>query len=454
MFKGLFTRVRSHRLTAGVSILAFTQFSASVAGLVRDRVLNATFIHNLGVVDAYIAAFRPSDLLFQTCIMSAIGTVLVPILAQYKAKNNDEEMSNVLSSVMTTAGIIFGLIALVLGLCFPLIAPYLVQFTGPELDLYIQFGRLALLTNFLFVFGNALGQYLITIEKYWMYGITPILYTCGTILGTILLTPYYGSFGPIFGTLLGAIAYVLLRFVAVIRSGTSLSFSWWHIDLKEMGVLMVPRILSLGAFQIQLLFLDRIASGFAEGSVTINNAARNFQSVLVGVVGIAVAQSVYSILSQSAAVGDEKRFMKFFRTGILLCLSLTIPGAAALVMAAPLAAHLVHLASVYNVFFLCILLYAISIPFESISHLQLRAFYAMKNTLIPAIWGILGGVSAILCGYLLMNRYGIYSIAIGYTVGEIVQTVGLWIMLPRRTKKLSMDSLANVPERQELGGFV
>jgi len=35
-----------------------------------------------------------------------------------------------------------------------------------------------------FVMGNAFGQYLIAKQKYWAYGITPILYTLGTIAGT------------------------------------------------------------------------------------------------------------------------------------------------------------------------------------------------------------------------------------------------------------------------------
>jgi putative peptidoglycan lipid II flippase len=215
----LFKKAVKHELAGGITVLAVTQFVASAAGLVRDRMLAQTFASNIGVVDAYIAAFRPSDLLFQTCIMSAMGTVLVPVLAQYFAKNDRKEMSRVLNGTMGMAALIFGLIALVLGISFPYIAHYLVQFQGPELALYIQFGRLALLTNFLFVFGNALGQYLITVQKYWIYGVTPILYTLGTILGTMFLTFKFGPLAPIYGTLAGAIIYVILRWAAVLKGG-------------------------------------------------------------------------------------------------------------------------------------------------------------------------------------------------------------------------------------------
>ena len=81
--------LRQNRLMGGVAVLAVTQFGASLAGLLRENVLARVFAGNLGVVDAYVAAFNPSDLLFQTCVVSAMGTVLVPVLAKYKAKGND-----------------------------------------------------------------------------------------------------------------------------------------------------------------------------------------------------------------------------------------------------------------------------------------------------------------------------------------------------------------------------
>lgn len=436
----LFRYLREHTLVGGIAVLGITQFLSSVAGLYRDRLLAATFAGNLGVVDSYIAAFRPSDLLFQTCIMSAMGTVLVPVLAGYKAKGDAKEMSRVLNGTMGIAAALFGALALILGLGLPYVAPYLVQFRGEALDLYVSFGRLALLTNFLFVFGNAAGQYLITVQRYWIYGITPVLYTVGTILGTVFLTPVVGPYGPMAGTVLGAVFYVIFRLGAVHASGGGFGISFWHPDLPEMGKLMLPRILSLGAFQVQLLFLDRVASGFPEGAVTINAYARNFQSVLVGVVGIAVAQSVYSILSQAAAVGNASRFRNYFGKGILLSLVLTVPGAIALVALAPVAAWLVNLQDVVRVFTLCLLVYAVSIPFESINHLQLRAFYAMKNTLLPASMGVMGGIAAIATAGLLASRTGIYAVAAGYSAGVIVQTIGLGVLLPFRTRDIKARS--------------
>ena len=70
-----------------------------------------------------------------------------------------------------------------------MIAPYGGEIHRPSLQLYIQFGRFALLTNALFVLAKRWGQYLIAVQKYWIYGITPIIWALGTIGGIYFLTP-------------------------------------------------------------------------------------------------------------------------------------------------------------------------------------------------------------------------------------------------------------------------
>ncbi|MDD5623728.1 MAG: lipid II flippase MurJ [Candidatus Peribacteraceae bacterium] len=423
-----------HRILGGAAVLAVTQFTASAAGLLRDRLLSQTF-PGLDTVDVYIAAFRPSDLLFQIFIMAGFSVALVPLLARYHAEGDTRQMSGLLNGVVAVAAVLFGVIALLLCLSFRVIAPAFTQFQGESLELYIRFARIALLTNFLFVFGNAYGQYLNTIQRFWMYGLTPVLYTVGTILGTAFLTPLIGPYGPIIGTLAGAVVYVLLRLFAILRSGYRLAWRWWHPDLKDMGLLMIPRMLALGALQLELLVFDRVASGLPAGSVTVNAFARNFQAVVVGVTGMALALSLFSPLSQAAAQQDWKRFRLYVKRGILFMLTFTIPASIALVLLTPVAVWLIHLASAYvALFFTCLCLYAVSIPFESMNHLFTRAYFAAKHTTIPAILTVINGALAIALSWLLAPRFGVFSLAFGYSIGHIAEMVGLLFFLPGGTR--------------------
>lgn len=424
--------LQQHRLLGGAFVLAVTQFAASLAGLVRDNLLARTF-PGLGVVDVYVSAFRPSDLLFQICIMSALGTVFVPILAAHKAHGRRGEIDQVLAGTMAMGGAFFGVVALVLAFALPSIAPFLVKFTGDQLSLYIRFGQLALLTNFLFVFGNSFGQYLITEQRYWIYGLTPVLYTLGTIVGTLWLTPVYGVYGPMLGTVGGAVAYVLFRFAAVFHYGFRFPRKLWHPDLHHMGVLMLPRMFALGALQLQLLLFDTIASGLDRGSITINAYTRNFQGVIVGVVGIALAQSAYSLLGQAAAKGEMQRFRTYVWKATVLMVAMTVPLSVILIIVAPIAARLVHLQSPewFPAFRMSLILYAVSVPFESAAHLLLRAFYSLKNTVIPAVLGVGSGIAAVAIAWWLAPRYGVFSLPLGYTLGQVVETIVLGVLLMR-----------------------
>lgn len=432
-FKVLFNQ---ERIMGGAIALAITQLGASVLGLVRDRALTTTF-PGLSTVDVYIASFRLSDLLFQMFIMAGFSVALVPLLSKYKANNDKEGMSHLLSGVMNTAALFFGGIALLLAIVFADIAPWLTDFKGAELELYITYGRLALISNFLFVFGNACGQYLITIQRYWVYGITPMFYTLGTIIGTYMLSSpdSFGQLGPMIGTLAGGGVYVIIRVIGVYASGGKLYATLWHNDTRELLWLMLPRTMALGTLQLQLLLFDKVASRIGTGAVTINAYARNFQSVAVGIAGIALAQSVFALLSKSHAQKDYKRFWMYIRKGGQLMMAVTIPGAIVLVLSAPIAAKLVGVSSKLELFSTCLLLYAISIPFESLNHLLLRSYYSAKHTLTPAIFSVANGAIAISSAWLLSYSFGIYALPLGFTIGQCVQSIGLFYLLPKFVPK-------------------
>jgi len=430
------SQLHQHRLLGGAFSLALTQALASVMGLVRDRLLNQTF-PGLDTVDVYIASFRPSDLLFQIAIMSGISTVLLPMLARHTAKGEGSQESALLSSVMFVGSSVFGVLALILALFFPYIAPHMVAFEGESLQLYILFGRLALVTNFLFVFGNALGQYLNVHKRYWIYGVTPILYTAGTIAGTIFLTPYYGGLGPMLGTMIGAAVYVIIRLIGAILTGYKPIFCTWHKDLTTMGWLMVPRMLALAALQLQLLLFDTVASRMPAGSITINSNARNFESFVVGVIGIALAQSAFAHLSEAAAKKEWPRFWLYMKKGVFWTLILTIPASIILVFATPIAERLVHLQDVHEVFALALLFYAFAVPFESLNHLYLRAFYSLHVTGTPAIFSVLNGCIAIAVAWYAAPYLGIAAIPVGFLAGQGISFVGLALMLPQSIRKQS-----------------
>ncbi len=425
------------RLAGGALVLAVTQFAASLAGFFRDQAFSITFpleSDPIGIASVYIASFRLSDLLFQMFVMSSLSIVLVPFLAYHLAGEREEEMNRITTSILTVFGVIFGLAACLLAAFFPLIAPLLVQYEGEALALYVTFGRLALFTNFLFVFGNTLGQYLIARQRYWTYGITPVIWSLGTIGGIYLLTPVVGLVGPMLGTIIGTVLYLLLRLAGAMRAGLRFRLpaeGVIHPELLQMGWLILPRMAALGMLQLQLLLFDTIGSGLGSEAVAVNAFARNFQSVVVGVAGIALAQSAFSLLSQSAAKGEYHRFRAYLRKGLLFNVVLTVPAAIGLAALSFIPAWMLHLEGAARAAFLLSLsLYCVSIPFESINHLLLRAFSSLKDTLMPAFGTMAALFTGTACAFFLAGRYGLAALPVGFAVGQITQLVFLSSFLP------------------------
>lgn len=448
MLKLLKSLVSQGRIAGGAMVLAVTGLLASVFGFLRDQAFSIMFPLDrdpLGVASVYIAAFRPSDLLFQLFVMSCLSVVVVPFLAGHLAHKRKQEMDRLLSSTLIVFGALFGIIALVMFFLFPVLAPGMVKFQGESLALYIRFGRIALLTNFLFVFGNALGQYLITVQRYWVYGITPIVWALGTILGTYFLSPVIGPVGPITGTVIGTAVYVLWRAIAAVCCGFRFRAEkdgLLHSELRQMGWLVIPRMAALGALQLQLLFLDRLASGLGKQMVALNQFASNFESVIPGIVGIAIAQSAFSLLSQSAALRDTQRLREHIRKGMIINLALAIPGAVALALLSGVAAWLMRLdVPVSSMFISALLIYCLAVPFESSNHIILRSFYALKNTGLPALSSALSCLLAVTTGTLLLTTLGVYALAVAYVVGQVSQTVFLGTALWFHVRKKLPPSL-------------
>ncbi len=430
------------RIAGGALVLAVTSLAASATGFFRDQAFSIMFpldADPIGVASVYIAAFRPSDFLFQILVMSCLSVVVVPFLASHLAHDRQEEVNRILSSTMFMFSMIFGIVALIAAIFFPALAPHMVKFEGESLRLYITFGRIALFTNFLFVFGNALGQYLIAVQRYWVYGITPIIWATGTIVGTYVLTPLYGPLGPMIGTVIGTLLYVALRAFTVLRAGVRFRChrqNLLHPELTHMGLLILPRMAALGALQLQLLLLDRLASGLGREMVALNQFASNVESVIPGIVGIALAQSAFSTLSQSAARQNFEKLSEHIKKSLMYNVLLTVPGAIALALCSSIAAWFLQLSpAVSGIFVQALLIYALAVPFESTNHILLRSFYALKNTGWPAVSSVISGTAAVSTGAVLLPSFGMYALAIAYVTGQFCQTIFLGIALSGLVRK-------------------
>ncbi|OIP80286.1 murein biosynthesis integral membrane protein MurJ [Candidatus Peregrinibacteria bacterium CG2_30_44_17] len=400
-------------------------------GLLRDKI----FAYRFGagsVLDVYNASFTIPDLFLAVFVTGAILAAFVPIFTELDEKSLKK--SNVYMNQILSYGVGVLVVASVL---FAISLPWIVDFLVPGFDAeqkaqYILLTRMMLISPILFTISNTFGAVLISIRGFLWYGLAPVFYNIGIIFGVLVLVPNFGIAGLVCGTLIGVFLHILVRLIPTYKYGLRFRMNF-SIDenLKETFRLMLPKMAQLAAWQLLLIWFVRLASDLPEGSVTIYSFSRNFQSVPVSLIGIAIALAAFSKLSHLAADGEMAEFKKVTTTKGFRIVVATGVSAIGLAIAAPYIIRLLLGGGAFDDTAVALtasmlMIYCISIPLESLMHLLARAHYALKNTLRPSLIHITSILVIVGSSQLLVAEIGVYAIPASFSIGLAVQ-VGLLV---------------------------
>lgn len=425
-------------LSAGF-ILAIAALSSRVLGLIRDKLI----AHKFGAssaTDIYYSAFRVPDLVFNIIILSTISAGFIPILTQYlRAGDNNRKawqlVNNLLNTIILALIIILPIMALTADFWVGFLVP---GFNVEARQITINLTRIMFLSPFLFALSNVFGSVLRVFRRFFVWALCPIFYNLGIIIGIIFFVPIWGLYGLAFGVLLGAFAHFAIQIPAIIHIKYKYRF---FIDLKNQGLqkilkLMLPRALGISVFQVNFLAITVIASLLAEGSISAFTFANNLQGVPIGIFGVSFAVAAFPMLSRFAARGEKQKFINTFSKSFSQILFFVIPASALMFI---LRAQIVRLIFGSGQFdwndtittFECLGFFAFGLIAQSSISLLARAFYALENTLVPFLTGLIGAIINIVLGiYFAQNMsMGIKGLALGFTIAGIVNMVLLFFIL-------------------------
>ena len=317
----------------GVAILSLLFFASYVMGLLRDR----TFAREFGAgseLDAFVAAFRLPELLFDVLVEAGLAAPFIPIFVRLRGLDT-KEADRFARTILTGAVGVMGVASIILFIfadaTVDIVAP---GFTGAEREMYISLFRIMLITQVMFAASLTLGQVLLAEQRYFWYAVAPLLYNAGIIAGTLLLADRIGIYGAAVGAVFGAAIHLGSRFVGLrgseFRPGLGTAFRTGSV--REFGRLMLPRMVAQPVEPAVFLYFTNIASGMAAGSVAIVDYARNFQGAPVTLIGVAYAVAAFPALSMAHAAGDRPTFLRLVGTTALSITVLTIFAAIALIV--------------------------------------------------------------------------------------------------------------------------
>jgi len=406
-------------------------------GFLRDRILAQTFGLSR-TLDIYNASFVIPDMILGVLVGTALSAAFVPIFTkQYDEKKS---LGYAYAHQMITWGLTLMIgVAIIIAITLPYFAHFLVPgFEGEELQKYILLTRVLLFSPILFTLSNSYGRILISVKEFFWWSLSPALYNIGIIIGIIFLVPRFGIVGLVMGTVLGVFLHLINRFRPLkkkkysFRNRIDFTFS---PEIRETIKLMLPKMLQYAMWFIMLMAFTSIASQLAEGSVAVYNYARNFMSLPVSLLGIAIAMAMYPTLSHDASKGNFKKFRMDFKRNRLRSIIYTTLAAIALALLSKQVVGLLFGGGEFgqsdiDLLSGVLMVYCIAIPLESLMHAYHRAFYSLKNTIIPAFLHASIIILTILTAKTLAPIIGIYAIPASFAGGLMIQIIILAVIFP------------------------
>ncbi len=430
------------RLPPGALLLSMLTLSSYVMGLARDRAFARTFGAGSDL-DVYNAALVLPELMLDVLVYAGLSAAFVPVLLRTERDDPAAGLAFV-RTVLTTAAVVMSLAT---GILF-LIAPWTVGIVAPGFDnqqaaQYTSLFRQMCLTALVFVISFALGELLVARQRFLAYGVAPLLYNLGIVLGAVVLGPRMGIEGVAVGTLVGSLLHLGVRVAGARRIGFRYRPAW---AVRTPGFrayvrLAIPRAIAQPIEAITFLFFISVASGMAAGTVSSVSFARNFQSVPVSLIGIAFSVAAFPVLSRVAATGDRGRFGRMVRDDVLIIGILGVLAGVALAVVAGIAIRVLlgggafDETDVANTTSLLIV-FAISVPLEALNHILSRSIFATRETIVPVVASVLGFVGIVATVLLTRDVAGPNALPLGFAAGMGVKMIVLSIALRRRIRSL------------------
>jgi len=419
-----------------VGIVSLATLLSRILGLVRDMVFAALFSQR--AKDAYVIAFTIPNLLRRLLAEGILSTAFIPVFSEYSDKEKEEKL-RMYGSVLTLFVLVL-LLVVVLGYIF---APVLVKvfapgFKGEKYELTLYLTRML----FPFIFLVALTSFWVAIlntrRHFTMPALGPVFLNVGIIACALTLKGAFPASKAVaamaVGALVGGCLQLFLQMWVLFRQGVLFLPRWQpkHPAIREIGLLMLPTLLGMGVYQVNIMIARALSSMLPAGSVTHLYYSDRLMELPLGVIAVAFATVSLPTLSKKAQNEDWSGFHDTLIFGLRGVLFTCIPaGFALFILREPIITVLFQRGLFhYNDTIACAQIFApaaLGLIFVAALRNITPAFYAMKDTRTPVRIAILSLAVNASCAVVLAfgvpwKSFGI-SPAIGLTMANVISTL-------------------------------
>ena len=366
------------------------------------------------------------------CFGTALGTVFIPIYAGHLAKGEEKEAARFANNIITVS-LAFTAVLVAIGMALSPLLPRFTAFREGEAYSFAVKALMIMMPVMLFYGLNYIFQGILQSRgKYGWPAFVSVPSSLVVILYVFTLGDRYGITGLLVATFFGLSLQALILIPPALAAGFRYkpSFELKNPDVVSAGKMTLPVLFGVAAYQLNMFFNTTMIANF-DGMVTLLNYVQNIVIYMVLAFIYSVTAVVYPKLTASFTRGDTAEY-KATLSGVLESVSaLLIPITFGFItVRRPLLELIANYGKItaQDIDRACLLvvMYALGILGVGLKEILDRAFYAAKNTLLPAINGFVIMAVNITLSLILTRFIGPYGIPLAYSTASLV---GLCVLL-------------------------
>jgi len=429
---------------AVATVGGFTLISR-VTGFIRD-VLLARLLGAGTVADAFFVAFRFPNLFRHLFAEGAFSAAFVPLFSRKLEGEGAASARAFADSVFAVLSLALLAMVLLMEIAMPwaiaAFAPGFAAVAG-KLELASDLARIAFPYLFFIALVSLFSGIQNSLGRFAAAAAAPILLNLCLIAAALGYGRLWQGEGP--GQVLAwaVTAAGVVQFVWLLVNnrksgmGPGLVLPRLTPDVRTLGRRIVPGVVGMGVYQINLLVDTVIASLVSEGAVSWLYYADRVNQLPLGVVGIAIGTALLPMLSRQIKSGRDDIAQHTQNRGLEFALLLTLPAAAgAASLAAPIVATLFErgafTAHDTTATSLALVAFSCGLPAHVLVKVLVPGFFAREDTVTPVRIAAVCLVSNVVLNLVLMGPLGHVGIATATAVSAWLNAGLLAFTLHRR----------------------
>ncbi|MFN5060036.1 MAG: lipid II flippase MurJ [Chloroflexota bacterium] len=433
--------MRQYGVADAAVVMAVAFACSAILGIVRQTMLGATFGDGAEAA-AYYAAARLPETFITFVAGGAFTAALVPLLLAEREPTAQQQLMNVVLTIVGVAVAVLSLIGIVMTEWF------VVTILLPGIDaetqrLTINVSRLLFVQPLLLAVVSVLSSALTAHKRFSLIAIAYVMHNPTIIAGIWVAQrwPEVGIYGPALGLVLAAIAKLVFVWIGVRGLDWRIAWDWQpHLpQLRRVLWLALPTALS-----VTVNYAGSIVDTSFAAQVGVTTVAAIYSGWLLAdmparLIGSAIGQAVFPHLAQAIAQQDINAARRLFVRTLATAVALAIPVVIAMWLIGRWGITLVLERGAFDAAagdrtFAVLQWYIVGLPAYIMTELLSRMLNAMQNTHTPLLTNIVQLSSKWALLRWFGSGWGLVAVPIAHMVTCYCETMVLAFIVWRRVR--------------------